>query len=341
MGILDWLLGRGKPAAGPGAGAVEDAVERIVDTANPRLRFAARYAQRLGPAVQTAMAYAAELVSTETAVREATAAGWAADPCMRAFFVTPDDIVRAFSRSIEVRGFFDEHPLADEVYAVIGMRMEERRISGMALEGSVIRRDVEQTTVSFGDHRVRLLGETEADLRAEIERRIIDQLVMDGVSRAAAEQGQREAVEQERALLKARLRLLEQGGAGMRAALGGGSDGEESVLDKVRSELEANTRTLEGLAPGAERLDAELERIVEALKEARERFSVTTTRLLLDRMNVIQTDATAESTVELAFQSVRIPADPPETRAFVFARFPRTDLLPATELRAEAARHLI
>ena len=341
MGILDWLLGRGQPAGGPGAATVEEAVERIVETANPRLRFASRHAQRLSPAVRTAMAYAAELVAAVPVVREATAAGWAGDPCMRAFFATPDDIVRAFSRSTEVRSFFDGHPLAEEVYAVIGMRMEERRISGMALQGSVIRRDVEQTTVSFGDYRVRLLGGTEADLRAEIERRIIDQLVMDGVGRAAAEQDQREAAEEERALLKVRLRLLEQGGAGMRAALGGEGDCDASELERVRAQLEANSRTLNGLATGAERLDAELERIVEALNDARERFYVNTARLRLDRMNVVQTEAATECGEEIVFQSARIPADPPETRAFVFARFPRADLLPASTLRAEAARHLI
>ena len=341
MGLLDWLRGNSSPPGGPDAALVAEAVERVVQTANPRLRFADRYAQRLGPAVASAMGYAAELLASVPAAREATAAGWAADPCMRAFFATPDDIVRAFSRSTDLRAFFDVHPLADEAYAVIGMLMEERRISGMALEGSVIRRDVEQTTVSFGDYRVRILGVTEADLRTEIERRIVDQLVMDGVSRAAAEESQREAAEQERALLKTRLRLLEQQGQGMRAALSGESTPDESELEEVRARLEANTRSLEGMATGAERLNEELERICEALADARQRLYVTTTRVRLDRMNVMQTDDNLESGEEIVFQSARIPADPPETRVFVLARFPRVDMLPATQLYAEAARHLI
>src|SRR5262245_53811157 len=109
MGLLDWLRGGSSPPGGPDAALVAEAVERIIQTANPRLRFADRYAQRLSPAVASAMAYAAELVAAAPAAREATAAGWTADPCMRALFATPDDIVRAFSRSTELRAFFEAH----------------------------------------------------------------------------------------------------------------------------------------------------------------------------------------------------------------------------------------
>src|SRR5574337_697173 len=126
MSILDWWRGRhASRPGGPDAAAVGEMVEHIVKTANPRLRFAQRYAQRLAPAVESAMVYAAELVAAAGSAREATAAGWAADSGLRAFFATPDDIVRAFSRSVEVRTFFNQHPLAEEVFAV---RSEERRV---------------------------------------------------------------------------------------------------------------------------------------------------------------------------------------------------------------------
>jgi hypothetical protein len=342
MGILDWWRDRQvRSPDGPGAEAVQETVEHIVDTANPRLRFAPRYAQRLSPAVESALGYASQLVAAVPPAREATAAGWTADPCMRAFFATPDDIVRAFSRSIELRAFFNSNPLAEEVYAVIGMLVEERRIAGMALEGSVIRKDVEQTTISFGDHRVRVLGLTEADLREEIQARIIDQLVLDGINQAAAMQDQREAAEQERALLKARLRLLEREGAGMGAALGRESLDARSELAKVQAELEENNRSLDAMGTGADRLDEELERIVEALTDAPQRFYVTTRRVRLDRMNVVQTGDDPEAGEEIVFQCARIPGDPPETRAFVIARFPRADMLPPRVLLTEAVRHIV
>ncbi|WP_332672957.1 hypothetical protein [Aromatoleum sp.] len=341
MGLLDWLRGGAAPPSGPDRARIAEAVERIVQTANPRLRYAPRYARRLTPAVASALTYAAELVATVPAAREATAAGWAADPCMRSLFATPDDVVRAFSRSIELRAFFDEHPLADEVYAVIGTRMEERRVLGTALEGSVIRHDVEQTTVGFTDHRVRILGLTEAELRTEVERRIVDQLVMDGVGRVAAEQRQREAFEQERALLKTRLSLLEQAGQGMNAALAGERTADAEKLAQVRARLEENSRTLAGMTTGAERLDEELERIIEALCDAGQRFYVTTVRRRLDRMNVVADDDDPASGEEIVFQSALIPADPPETRVFVLARFPKAAMLPAAMLFAEAARQLL
>lgn len=340
MGLLDWLRGGGAPRGSEGAGIAE-AIDRIVQTADPRLRFAPRFARRLTPAVASAQAYARELVATLPAAREATPAGWAADRCMHALFATPDAIAHAFSRSVELRAFFDQHPLADEVYAVIGTRMEERHVLGMALEGDIMRRDVEQTTVSFTDHRVRILALTEPELRTEIERRILDQLVMDGIGRVAAGQRQRTALEQERALLSTRLRLLEQAGQGMHAALAGERTADAEKLAQVRARLDENSRVLAGMATGAERLDEELDRIIEALRDARQRFYVTTIRRRLDRMNVVRDGNDSESGEEIMFHSARIPADPPETRVFVIARFPKAGMLPAATLVAEAARQLL
>lgn len=340
MGILDWLFRRsGRAVSAQDRQRIDEAVERVVEITNPRLRFARRYRARLAPAVETALAYARKVVAAVPAAREASAAAWASDPNIHVFFATADDLVRAFSRSTDLRAHFDRDPAAQEAHAVLGMEMIERRILGMAMQGETVQRDVAQTTVSFGDHKARICGRSEAELRTEIERRMLDQLALEGLARAAADQSQRAALEQERALLKVRFKLLERQGAGMRAALGGEAVGQ-SELARLQSQLEENSQGLRSLGEGSQLLESELERLREVLADPGQYFYVTSKRLRLDGMNVVLED-NAQGGTEFEFLVARVPGDTPQMRAFALVRFPRAGLLPAGRLGDEAARLLV
>lgn len=341
MGILAWWRHRGGTAKdAQSAERVDAAVERIMKM-NPRLRLARRYRVRLAPAVATTLAYAKSVVDAAPVSRNAGAAGWSADPCLRAFFANPDELVRAFSRSRDLQTYFEREPAAQEAYAVLSMEMVERQVLGVAMEGEVIHRDVPQTTVSFGDYRVRICGRSEADLRQEIKRRIVDQLALEGLARAAADQSRRDMLEQERALLTTRLRLLERQGTGMRAALGGDAVVEPVELARLQAQLEENTRNLNEVGVRAEVLDRNLERLCEVLNDPAEHFYVTSKRLRLDPMNIVLSANSPQAGVEIEFGMARIPENPPQTRAFALVRFPRAELLSSGFLLEEAARRLV
>ena len=342
MGLLDWLRGRGRGATGgPDDAAVHDAIERVMQTTNPRLRLVRHYEQRLAPAAEAAMRHIADVVAAVPPARQASAAGWSADPYMRAFFATADDLKRTFSRANDLRAHFDKNPDDTEAYVVLSMEMSERRMAGMALHGDVVHRDVPQTALIFGDYRLRVCGRTEDDLREEIGRRLIDQLALEGLARAAADKTQRALMEQERALLKARLQLLERQGAGMRSMLGGDGVTEQSEAARLQAQLDENTHNLDSLGVGAESLDREFERIREALVDAGQLFCLSPRRLRLDRMNVVQGDDSAGAGDTLDLQTVRVPGDPPLTRTVALTRFARADLLPAGLMFDEAARLLL
>jgi hypothetical protein len=66
-------------------------------------------------------------------------------------------------------------------------------------------------------------SERNAELRHEIVRRVLDQLTLEGIAKIEADASRRDLLKRERALLKARLRLLERQGAGMGAVLGSGA----------------------------------------------------------------------------------------------------------------------
>ena len=340
MAMFDWLRGR-KRANGSDDESTRAAVERIVQLSNPRLRFARNYTRRLAPAVRTAMAYARELVARAVPAREGNASTWQAEPCIRCFFATAQDLAAAFSRSPEVRGWFDHNPGAQEICAVLSMELVERRILGVALEGGVLRRDVPQTTVSFTDYRVRICAGTEAELWEDLERRIVDQLALAAIATVTHDESRREALEQERALLRTRLRLLQSKGAGL-SGLGLRVNPQLGELGRVQMDLALNEENLRSLAAGSEGLEHQVEKLQLVLGNPAEHFNVASRRIRVDNMNIMLPENSTEpgATLDLQVAKVPIPDGPPELRTFVLVRFRRAELLPRGELLSQAARML-
>lgn len=339
MSILDWFRGtKGGPAADA---STNEAVERIVQLANPRLRFARRYRQRLTPAVHTAMDYAHSLVAGVPPAFDASPAAWQASGSMRAFFATGEEVLRTFSQLPELRAWFEAHPAVGEVYTVLSMVLVERHVLGAALEGDVVRRDVPQMTVSFSDHRARIFGASETQLREEIERRIVDQLALSAVVNSTRDESRREVLEQERALLRMRLRLLQNQGAGV-SGLGIRVNPELGEAARIQMDLAMNEANLNSLAAGHQSLDYQLDRLCDVLSNPVEHFSVSTRRLRIDRMNVVVDERSTQPAEDLDLRIAQIPMPDaaPEVRVFMFVHFPRIALLPRSALQSDAARLL-
>jgi hypothetical protein len=339
MRILDWIRGGERTVPQEGERASED-LERIIQLTNPRLRFARRYRARLLPAVQLAKQYARSLTAGIPPVRDASAEAWRSDGCMRAFFASGDELVRSFSRSPELRAWFDINSHAGSAYAILSMALVERQILGTAIENGIMRRDVPQTTMSFTDHRVRICGRSEAELHQDIERRIIEQLALTGIALASQDQSRREILERENALLRSRRRLLASQGAGL-ASLSGAA-AQEGALARLRQELAVNEENLRSIAAGPEALDYQLEKLQEVLSHPGEHLFVSSRRVRLDRMNVV---VSAESplqgeALDLQIARIPVPDGPPEYRTFALVRFARESLLSSRVLYTDAARML-
>jgi hypothetical protein len=221
------------------------------------------------------------------------------------------------------------------------MVLVERHVLGAALDGDIVRRDVPQTTISFSDHRARIFGASETQLREEIERRIVDQLSLSALASATQDQSQREVLEQERALLRMRLRLLQNQGAGV-SGLGLRVNPELGEAARIQMDLAVNEANLNSLAVGPESLDYQLQRLCDVLSNAPQHFSVSTRRLRIDRMNVVVDEGSALPAEPLDLRIARIPTPEgsSELRVFMFVHFPRIALLPKSVLQSEAARLL-
>jgi hypothetical protein len=338
-----WRPGRaagGEDAAGePDPRRVAEAAERIV-ALSPHLRMARRYEARLRPALVAALRYVDGIVAAIPPAREASAAAWASDPYIHAFFTAGDAVAPLLSRSRDLRAFFEQNPGLQEAYAVLGMAMLEKHVLGAALEGETMRRDVVQETISFSDHQVRICGRTEPELRDEIVRRLVAQLGLQGIARHAAQQTQRGLLESERALLRTRLQLLERQGLGVGSLVGGQHVPAADELARLQEAIGENEGAIQRLGLRSEALDRELAEVCAVLADPAGHLFVQTRRCVLNKMNVVLPAGSRDAGDEVVFQVAQVPTVPPQMRAFTLVRFARADLHSASGLLDEAARLL-
>ena len=343
MGLLDRILRTDDQASHEAREGVGAAIERVM-ALHPQLRLARHYQKRLAPAVANAFAYVRGLVDAVPAAREASAAAWTRDPYIHAYFAAPDDVAALMSRSPELRAFFAGHGDAPEAHAVLGMELVERHILGVRLEGDAVRHDVPQKTISFSDHQVRLCGRSDAELRSEIVRGLLDQLALLGLARATADKSRRVALVRERALLKTRLQLLGRQGRGIGSLIGGDIASDPGDLARLQAQVEDNARAQADLGLPEDALDRELEHVRAVFAQPGRHLSVSARRLALDRLNVVlEPDDMASGTregVDLELRIARLPTVPPRVRAFTLVRFARASLLPEKNVFEEAERLL-
>lgn len=338
MGISKWLRRNGNASTDPhDAEQVREAVERVV-TLNPRLEMTQRCRERLAPAIAVSLRYATDLVASLPEPRDAGARDWVSDFYLRAFFAKPEEMAMRVSRSEDLRAFFEQNADSQHAYALLGMAMYERHVLGVALEGEVLRRDVAQTTICFDDHRVRICGLTESNLRREIVQRVMDQLALAGLAKLARDR--RDTLEHGRTLLKARMLLLQREGTGLRSACGGGAPVAQEELAQLQAKIEENSQRLSELRIPTDTLERQLDGVCEVLTEPNKHVYLTKKRIRLDRMNVVQSSDSMRAAEELEIHVAHIPSSQPQVRAIALIRFARAELLPGRLLLDEAMREL-
>ncbi|PLZ04123.1 hypothetical protein CY652_00060 [Burkholderia sp. WAC0059] len=329
MGLFGWLWpGAGRASETPQTAELIARVLRL----SPTLKLARRYRARLAPALQVSFDYVAGLVGRVPAAREASALSWSTDPYIHAFFAAPGEVAPALSRSPELHAWFDLHPLAQHGYAVLGMAMTERRVFGVEQQGDAVRVDVARTTLSFDDHQVRVCGETEVELRREIVQRVVEQIALEGLARIGDDESRRDALEEERALLRTRLQLLAHQGAGTSGMLGGHAaapTADVAGVARLQARLDRNAQALARLGLKTDALERELDVICDVLSHPEAHTQVETRRVRLDRMNVVVDDDSRDC-APIEFPLARIPASPLGVRAFSLVRFERADLTVST-----------
>jgi hypothetical protein len=327
MGILDWFKNR--PAQREHDSLSNEMVLRAVDKAvtltNPRLKLVRSYEERLAPAAKFSVCYLRDLAQAVPPAIRASAASWAFDPVLRAFFAAPTDIPSAIGRSRNLRVLFDKFPGLDEAFLILDMAYSEQRSFGMSMQGSVIQRDIAQTVVAFSDYQVRICGHEDAEVRRLLVTQAYEYLVAQAMTEIAEDRSERRELEDNRALIRARLRLLQQQGPGLGSVFGAAPSSSSEQL-KLEEELTENERQLEMMGGTQALLEAELDSLCEVLEHPERYMSVEQKQLKISTMNVVLDDSSNDVSSDISFSLARLTGVPSACKAFVLARFERSEM---------------
>lgn len=323
MGLFDRLFGR-QPAASSDP-LLGKALDRTVEVVEPKLALARDWRKRLAPGVTAAIEIARAGAQCLQQVHDLSAANWGQDPLLRAAFANADSVTQVLARMRELQRFMRAPGAPDEAYAVLGMSLEMRKVLGAALVGEQVRSEVERTQANLGEHRIRIVAADAEAMRREAGVRIFNELLL-GVTRELARTDERrKELNVERAMLQARLRMLEHNESALAEEFSGRTEEDAEPLAEradMQRRLDELNAAMAQYGGGVDGLDRQLEIVRDALLSARELVRIEMRRLRLDAMNTVLDEAQGTGqTIEL----VQVQA-PRITGVFAAVRVQRTDV---------------
>lgn len=313
---------------------IQAAVEAAVLGVDPAIRLVSGYQRKLREVVVPALAYVNQLVEQIPGVVDINSKSFSNDPRVNAFFVNAEDMRRAFSRSSELRDFLAdcESTEVDSCTALLCMKMTERQVLGMELNGDQVKRDVPQITVSFSDHQISSPGLTEDDVRQGLKKCLFQSLVNNALENLANCRATVQQLDAERRVLYARARSLEHPGLPL------GEQGDLDVglqmseLNRKLSELAQARHEKHCLGP-----EGTLEQLREVFRQPESFVRLTNSTLNLSRLGVkLDPQASGGGRVDIA----EVTLGSGQRRVVVLARFPREELLPSQDFLSNVSHYL-
>ncbi len=323
MGLFDRLFGR-QPATASDP-LLGKALDRTVEVVEPKLAVVRDWRSRLTPGVAAAIEVARAGAQHLQQVHDLSAANWSSDPLLRAAFANADSITQVLARMRELQRFMRAPGVGSEAYAVLGMAFATRKVLGAALQGDQVRHEVEQTQANFGDYRIRIVAASADELRQAAGVQIFNELLLAATRELASADERRTDLNVERAMLQARLRMLEQNEGALLADEG--EDRKEAAdplaeRADLRRRLDEMNAAMAQYGGGTEGLDRQLDIVRDTLLSAREQVRIGPHRLRVDAMNNVLDDADAGGT-PIEFVYVQAPR---MSRAFALVRVQRADV---------------
>jgi uncharacterized coiled-coil protein SlyX len=336
--VVSSLFGSPGPSNEVDRELIDETIEAFVDIVEPRVRLSSRYRDKLAGPVADTIGYLRELGALLP--RDPIVLGrgaWSEDPRVRAFFGAADDVSSCIGRCDEVREFFDSHADCTEIYALLGMQRRERTVLAPRLEGDVLRQDVQQTTVSFSDHRLLAPAQDLAQSRLDVGRRILQRLAQLVLARIVGINEQVQDLQMKKAKLATRLRMLRSARDGMQPLVSEGLTTEQQIRD-VERELQQTADDYTEARVNLATLDGYIDHINAVLSHPQQQVSLTRMRMRLSRMGVKLEAGQGSDADELDLAELSIGEGLRATISFV--RIARDELPPKEDLLSRAQRAL-
>ena len=217
------------------------------------------------------------------------AANYREQACLRAMFASPERMLEVLARDQSLENARREGLSAEQpVTTMLSARMSEKHTLGIDLEDEVLKRDVQQTVVSFDAHRLLDPRADEALMRRALRRRAFDHILAQVLEDMARRRSSRKELAGQRELLQRKRAALKRSGWSFEDAGAHAAPADAAALERELADIEAQ---LEALGPDAATLEKHMQMLMAALAEPDKRLWSSERRLILDHRNVLRVQA--------------------------------------------------
>jgi len=318
---------------------IELATERVIDGTDPRLRAVPGYRKVLRPGVECAVDYVIGLVEALPRPIELSRRQFSRDERVRALFASPDHLKDTLLQSPALQDYLDQRTGIDpeNIYALLGVEQQEKRVLGMALEGEIIRRDVAQVAISFSNHRYMGPMDSDQESRWELEKRAFDFLIQLALEKITSQRLEQSQMLRQRELLRDKLRALESASWGMDSLM---KKTQQTLADprSVEQQIARLESELSSIDTDPVTLDRYLDVISECLMAAPRHLRVAHVTLRLSRMGIKAENADDSGTITL--ELLEIASSDGRKVIAVPVRIPFSEIPDKPDFLAEASRYL-
>jgi hypothetical protein len=316
---------------------VELAIEAVIDTVDPRLRTVSGYRKKLAPGAAATIRHLRSIAPQLPAALELSRSAWTSDSTINALFATADAVRSALGRSPALRTYFESNTAADEVYALLGMLKVERNVFAPALIDGQLRHDVAQTTVSFSNHKLVAPAPDSSACRREVGMLILQRLATLALERITALGELATGLEQRKAVLAARLRLLKLRKDGIEQLAGAADESAEAA--RIEHELKATAGEVLEAKTQLATLATRIDHVNAVLNAPADNVNLANLELRVNKTG-FKLAANSEDTGAV-LKLTELAIGNGEKIIIAFVRCRRAEMPPKESLAARAAREVL
>lgn len=287
--------------------SIDDAIERVIDSIDAKLRLVPGYRKKLQQDVSISLDYISRLVDQIPGPIAVSRKTFVSDPEVRSYFATTDVLQETFSCGSELKTFFEqpENRGTEECCALLCVNKEEKKILGLALEGEMIRRDVPQTAINLFDYKLLSPAINAEEVRSGIKKCIFDGLITYALQQIVSIKSESRDLMNRRRILHSQLRAKQNQGNGLTRLLVQAHLESEQPAELMAQLKEAENR-LKNLTGDMDVFSFYLEEVRKILAHPENFIRLNVTSLRLSDM-CIKVDSDAEQSAnDVSFTELEI-----------------------------------
>jgi hypothetical protein len=293
----------------------------------------------LRPAVKQALAYAETMVAKIPGPVDFNQQAFAMNPVVHALFGSAQSMQKAFSLSRPLDDFFQrpENVNVTECCVLLGMSKHEKSVLGSKLRGDVMQKDVQQTVVSFEEHRMVVPSASEEALRKAIVQLFFEDMLATTLEYLENLRASKNELEEQYRRLEVRLRILNARDQGIDAVVKPtGTDAKQA--ERIRQQMAELEDQFNDASSRLGTLEDQVTLIGRTLSQPQEHMLINPVSFRLDSMGVKVEKNSKERAYDIQLAEVAVGRH--LGAVGILARYPRSEMMPREQYLAKAKAYL-